>query len=104
MNIPKGWHIERNLKPIPTQSHDYDFWHDDYDGADGGNGLCGTAASIEDAIRQIEEIDSNIEVESTILCERCGYTSTEVTAKKYVPRTGQYSTCWQCGHNGEIDQ
>jgi hypothetical protein len=52
-----GWHIEKNLKPIPDRRHDYDFWHDDYDGADGGNGLCGTAESIVDAIKQIADIE-----------------------------------------------
>lgn len=52
-----GWHIEKNMKPIPDRRHDYDFWHDDYDGCDGGNGLAGTASSVEDAERQIEEIE-----------------------------------------------
>jgi len=53
-----GWHIERNPKPIPDRSHDYDFVHDDYDGADGGNGLAGTAASFEDACQQIADIEA----------------------------------------------
>lgn len=47
-------------KPIPDRRHDYDFWHDNYDGADGGNGLCGTASSIEDAMRQIREINEEM--------------------------------------------
>jgi hypothetical protein len=54
---PTGWHIEKNVKPIPDRRFDYDFWHDDYDGADGGNGLAGTASSIDDALRQISEIE-----------------------------------------------
>lgn len=54
----KGWHIELNVKPIPDRRHDYDFWHDDYDGADGGNGLYGTAESVIDAMEQIAEIES----------------------------------------------
>ena len=54
-----GWHIEKNMKPIPDRRHDYDFWHDDYDGADDGNGLCGTAGSIVDAMEQIAEIERN---------------------------------------------
>lgn len=53
-----GWHIEKNPKSIPDRRHDYDFWHDDYDGADGGNGLAGTAASFDDAARQIAEIEA----------------------------------------------
>lgn len=53
MNIPTGWHIKKNVKPIPVRCFDYDFWHDDFD----GEGLvCGTASSVEDALRQIEEI------------------------------------------------
>ena len=52
-----GWTIEKNVKPIPDRSHDYDFWHKDYDGADGGNGLAGTAASIIDAMNEITQIE-----------------------------------------------
>ena len=58
MKIPKGWNIEFNPKPIPIREHDYDFWHDDYCGASGGNGLCGTAESEADAIEQIMEIEN----------------------------------------------
>lgn len=57
----KGWHIQRNKKPIPNRNHDWDFWHDDYDGADGGNGLAGTASSYDDAVSQIIEINSTRE-------------------------------------------
>jgi hypothetical protein len=53
-----GWHIEKNEKPIPDRRHDYDFWHDDYDGT---NGLCGTAQSVSSAMKQIAEIESNLE-------------------------------------------
>ena len=56
---PPGWHIEKNTKPIPDRRHDYDFWHDNYDGADGGNGLAGTASSIDDALYQISEIEES---------------------------------------------
>lgn len=52
-----GWHIDKNPKPIPDRRHDYDFYHNDYDGADGGNGLAGTAANLEDAVKQIVEIE-----------------------------------------------
>ena len=53
-----GWTIEKNVKPIPCRDYDYDFWHEDYDGADGGNGLCGTAKSMIDAMEQIAEVES----------------------------------------------
>lgn len=55
--VADGWHIVYSPKPIPDRRHDYDFWHDNYDGADGGNGLCGTASSVGDAIEQIKEIE-----------------------------------------------
>tara|TARA_R110000851_G_scaffold2989_1_gene12104 strand:- start:11 stop:406 length:396 start_codon:yes stop_codon:yes gene_type:complete len=54
--IPAGWKISLNPKPIPLRDFDYDFWHDDYDGADGGNGLCGAASSIAEAVNQIKQI------------------------------------------------
>lgn len=50
-----GWHIEKNIKPIPTDNFNYDFYHDNYDGE---NGLAGNASSIDDAIKQIDEIMS----------------------------------------------
>lgn len=56
--IPDGWSIEYNPKPIPDRRFDYDFWHEDYDGADGGNGLCGCAKNKGDAIDQILEIQN----------------------------------------------
>lgn len=61
--IPTGWHIEKNPKPIPDRSHDYDFWHEDYDYADdtGSNGLAGTASSEEAAARQIQAINQHRE-------------------------------------------
>jgi hypothetical protein len=56
-----GWSIEYNPKPIPDRRFDYDYWHDDYDGSDGGNGLCGTASSVVDAMEQIAEIEADRE-------------------------------------------
>ena len=55
-----GWHIEYNPKPIPYRGCDYDYWHDDHDGGDAGNGLCGTAASVEDAISEIIDIEDEL--------------------------------------------
>jgi hypothetical protein len=56
-SIKEGWHIEHNPKPIPDRRFDYDFWHDNYDGVEDGNHLCGTAESIEDAVKQISEME-----------------------------------------------
>jgi hypothetical protein len=55
--IKEGWNVWYNPKPIPDRSHDFDFWHDNYDGADGGNGLSGTASSALDAVNQINEME-----------------------------------------------
>jgi hypothetical protein len=52
-NIPDGWHIELNKKPIPVRSHDYDYWHDDIDE---DNQLYGTAASRHEAADMIARI------------------------------------------------
>lgn len=55
----RHWHIEYVPKPIPDRRHDFDFWHDDYDGApDSGDNRCGTAESVEDALEQIREIEN----------------------------------------------
>ena len=61
LNILPGWHIRYNPKPIPSKKFDYDFWHDEYDYADdtGGNGLAGNAESVDDAINQINDIESS---------------------------------------------
>jgi hypothetical protein len=40
---------------MPDRRHAYDFYHDDYDGSEDGNKLCGTAGSVQDAIEQIGE-------------------------------------------------
>ena len=54
--IPQGWHIRREMKPIPDRRHDYDFWHDD---VDLDSDLYGTAESVEDALLQIAEIEAD---------------------------------------------
>lgn len=52
----KGFSITHEPKPIPTKTMDYDWIHPDYDGADGGNGLCGNGQSVEDCKEQIDEL------------------------------------------------
>ncbi len=50
--------IRHNPKPIPLRDHDFDFWHDDYDGApDGNDPRCGTAESVEACKTAIDEIE-----------------------------------------------
>ena len=50
------WHVEFNPKPIPDRLHDWDFWHDDYDGE---NDLHGTAASERECWAQIAELEAS---------------------------------------------
>ena len=50
------WRISYGPKPIPTTAFDYDWWHDDFDGApDAGDNRCGSAGSLDDAIEAIHE-------------------------------------------------
>ena len=60
--IPPGWTVRYSPKAIPNRRHDYDFWHDDYDGVEDGNHFAGTAASIEDAIREIKYIEAESDI------------------------------------------
>lgn len=53
VELPEGWHIEYNPKPVPPRlGVDWDFWHDDYDGE---NDLHGTGSSERDCLIQIWE-------------------------------------------------
>jgi hypothetical protein len=52
------WHIEHNPPPIPMRNCDWQFWHDDYDGApDANDNRCGAAASLEEAKMEIDFIE-----------------------------------------------
>lgn len=54
----RGYTFSYWRKPIPTAAFDYDFVHEDYDGApDGGDNRCGSGRSIEDCKAQIDEIE-----------------------------------------------
>lgn len=53
-----NWTITYDPKPIPTRKFDYNFRHDDYDGApDSFDNRAGTAASIEEAKQEIDLIE-----------------------------------------------
>ena len=57
MNIPEGWTINYNPKPIPSWCRvDYDFWHEN---CDSENALCGNGPSVEACIEMIKDIESN---------------------------------------------
>ncbi len=50
--LPDGWHIECNPKPIPDRRFDWDYWHDEVDEE---NGLCGSAMNPECCLIEIQE-------------------------------------------------
>ncbi|API59552.1 hypothetical protein BSL82_09685 [Tardibacter chloracetimidivorans] len=51
------WHIEYNPPPVPFRSADWQFWHDDFDGAeDACDNRYGHAGSIEDAMNDIDDM------------------------------------------------
>jgi len=60
IEIPEGWNVDRDVKPIPDRRFDFNYWHEDHDGSDGGDGLAGTASSVEDAVEQIKEIEKDL--------------------------------------------
>lgn len=49
--------IDYDPPPIPIRAHDWRFVHDDYDGP--GDRRCGTAASVEACIAEIDEIEAD---------------------------------------------
>lgn len=52
----RGYTITYNPPPIPVRSFDYEWVHDDYDGADDGNDRrCGHSESVEAAKAAIDE-------------------------------------------------
>lgn len=52
----RNWNIEYNPKPIPDFNHDWDLFHEDFDGApDSGDTRSLTAASSAEAIAMIDE-------------------------------------------------
>jgi len=53
----RGYTLSLDPKPIPDRSHDWDFSHEDFDGApDSGDNRCGTAETLADACEQIDDI------------------------------------------------
>lgn len=52
----RGWHIYYDPPPIPTRSCDWQFYHDDFDGApDAGDNRCGFAPTLDAAKAEIDE-------------------------------------------------
>lgn len=63
----RNYNISYDPPPVPTRVWDYQFAHVDYDGP--GDNRCGTAPSLEDAMRQIDEIIADSEPELVVLPE-----------------------------------
>lgn len=66
----RGYWIECDPPPIPSRAHDWQWWHDDYDGAeDAHDRRHGASASLEEAKAeidaQIEEAEEAEEAEET---------------------------------------
>lgn len=57
----RDYKISYDPPPVPTRAWDYQFAHVDYDGP--GDCRCGTAPSLEEAKRQIDEIIADEEHE-----------------------------------------
>lgn len=56
----RDYTIEHDPPPIPTRNCDYQFWHDDYDGAEDSNDRrCGYAASVEDCKAEIDWLEDD---------------------------------------------
>jgi hypothetical protein len=52
------WTIYYDPPPIPDRSCDFHFYHDDYDGAEDANdNRCGHGSSIEDCMKQIDDLE-----------------------------------------------
>jgi hypothetical protein len=65
------WLIEYDPKPIPDRSHDYNYAHEDYDGApDSEDDRCGCSGSVEECIEEILELEE-AELSNYYLCSSC---------------------------------
>jgi hypothetical protein len=53
----RGYIIKYDPKPIPDRGFDWDYYHEDYDGApDSGDRRCGAVATMADAKDMIDEL------------------------------------------------
>lgn len=72
----KGYILVQNPKPIPIRSMDWDFYHEDYDGAiDSCDYRCGTGSNLDDCKQLIDEMEDEMEDEQTLFNKRqdkCG--------------------------------
>jgi len=84
------WRFQYNAKPIPDRGHDWDYWHEEYDGAeDSGDTRKGTARTFADALEEVCAEHGPITM-WTAVSERVGlletYHETESEAVKGLPR------------------
>ena len=70
--ISGRWHIRYNPKAIPFRTHDYDYYHDDWDGAyDSKDNRIGSASSISECMEQIQEWEFYNYEPDYYLCSSC---------------------------------
>lgn len=54
------WRICFDPPPIPVRTCDWQFYHEDFDGApDAGDNRCGSAASFADALNECDAIEDH---------------------------------------------
>lgn len=62
----RGYVIEHDPKPIPSRAHDWDWQHDDYDGApDSRDRRCGSSSSLGEALRAVDEMIADLAEDSS---------------------------------------
>ena len=56
METYRGYLISFEPKPIPNRAYDWDYMHEDYDGApDAEDGRCGNGGTLQSCKDQIDE-------------------------------------------------
>lgn len=86
----RGYIISYSQKPIPTRAMDYDFYHEDVDGApDSGDNRYGNGASVEECKALIDE---QIEEELPLVVEAYLHGCKESTADLLQTAGFEYGT------------
>lgn len=68
MEAPKGWSIHYKPKPILERDFDWDYVHEDYDGApDSNDNRCGNAESFEACCEKIAEFEDKTVGEQNVV-------------------------------------
>ena len=69
----RGFHITYDPPPIPLRNSDWQYWHDDYDGADDANDdRHGSAKSLNDCRDEIDTYWRENKMDDYSNCQKCG--------------------------------